>query len=462
MLGAGLVIPLIAWQTTMVTPAILQQAVVNTTYTAPDFTPIIGEQQHVQQASIINTSTVLWSLYLLGVLISSIVLLRDIYKIMRLLRNGDKEKCIGYWLVETNEHIMPFSLFSHIFISRKEKYSESELALIISHELKHIQHRHGIDMVVIQLLQVVFWFNPLIYLYKKSLQMIHEYQADNIEYGSPQHYGRFLIEQALLPAGPTLSHSLAHSPLKNRLVMLTKKSKKTAQIKMLLVIPVIVLSGIMFSNCKNTNVSPDATAPVKKGNTATYKNNTITLEVKTPDTTTVYESITGEPQIVISYYADKPLTLNGETIYTIYPAPTSLMVDEFPTLPKWNNLGEYLFHHLKDDFEKLDDGKYNMLFANMVINEKGELVFYDYSGIQRFGEEYNEAEGPYLASHMDNKVVFLLYNAPKFTPAKIDGKNVPCSFFGLFNTGAQPSLHGSYVIVENHSAKVFYKTPEKY
>src|SRR5690606_36073768 len=128
----------------------------------------------------------------------------------------------------------------------------------------------------------------------------------------------------LLPA-PVLSHSFAHSPLKNRIMMLTKKSARTARAKMLVVVPLALVSVLLFSNCNNNNntLSPEHSITTRY-NIAKYKGHIIDLKTRVTDTTYVMDN--GIEKMEIHQWAADPIMLDKKTVYTIFPAPVSLMV----------------------------------------------------------------------------------------------------------------------------------------
>ena len=239
--------------------------------------------------------------------------------------------------------------------------------------------------------------------------------------------------------------------------MLTKRSSRIARAKMLVVLPLALVCVLGFSNCNNNTLSPEVNKPEIKGTTGAYKGNVVELEIRKNDTTIVYDSETGEPKEIISSWADRPLTLNGKTIHTVFSQAyhNDIDIDTEPVFDrKWETLGDYLFENLKADFEQLEDGKYNMLFACVVIDEQGNIAYYDYSGIQQFGLPLQEGEKPFVAGNMNNKVFKLMSDAPRFTPATIQGDPVPCNLFGVFGSGMNTNKHGTYILVKDHKASL--------
>ena len=146
--------------------------------------------------------------------------------------------------------IAPFSFFNYI-VFNSSLYSQEELESILLHEKIHSQEKHSIDVLVAKLFTIVFWFNPLIWLYQKAIIQNLEYIADskaiqNIE--DKKCYQMALLKvvshQNCLP----ITNHFYQSLIKKRIVMLQKsKSKRRGIAKYLVVIPVVVLSMTVFS-----------------------------------------------------------------------------------------------------------------------------------------------------------------------------------------------------------------------
>jgi len=186
--------------------------------------------------------------YLAGAIVALCLLVIDVLMLVAYYRKGKQSKENGWTIVETGEEHPPFSYLDVLFIPGRESYNAVEWGMILSHEKQHSIQLHFIDLLAMQLARIVFWFHPLVYVYHNRLLLVHEYQADKASSQHPEEYGRFLVEQAVLQAAPVLSHSFNRSPIKNRIVMLTKNAAPrtgTVNLKLLLVLPLTVL-GLFF------------------------------------------------------------------------------------------------------------------------------------------------------------------------------------------------------------------------
>lgn len=143
-----------------------------------------------------------------------------------------------------------FSFFKWIFVS-PDSVSVEELDQIIAHEKIHASQYHSADLIVIELLSAVMWFNPLIWMMKNSIQLVHEYLADEgaLSTGIDRiRYQELLISQVTEERLVHLSSSFNYSLIKKRMKMITQsKTKKRKGLKILTLIPVTAIIFIMLA-----------------------------------------------------------------------------------------------------------------------------------------------------------------------------------------------------------------------
>ena len=198
----------------------------------------------------ISLSTLLLVVYCIGHLFFGLRFVRGISRIFKLYTSGQKTNKETFTLVETNEFHLPFSFLNCVFFS-KELPLNDDVEKILKHELTHIESWHTLDILFIEFLQVVFWFNPLIYLYKKAIKDSHEYIADAtvLEDTSQKIYGQILLRQSQSGLQISLANHFFQSHIKKRIKMMTqKKSKRPALLKYLVALPMILLLAILFQS----------------------------------------------------------------------------------------------------------------------------------------------------------------------------------------------------------------------
>jgi len=202
-------------------------------------------------ANFLGLGNIICIVYLLGVIF---FLIRFGYKIVQLsilIRKYGYQKCVKLKLVYIEEDTAPFSFF-HYFFLNKTNISQHDLLRIIDHELVHINQHHTLDLIIIELLTIVEWFNPFVRPYKKSIKETHEYLADNqvIAQGcSRAKYQLLIFEQHVGMNLFEFVNNFNHSLIKRRITMMTKgKSKSWAKSKFLLMVPVICFLVLAFAN----------------------------------------------------------------------------------------------------------------------------------------------------------------------------------------------------------------------
>ena len=196
----------------------------------------------------------IYSIYIIVVFIFIIKLLIDLLNLLFLIiRHRDEgSQIIRFHGFNTSG----FSAMGYVFINTR--LSPEDAGEIIRHEQNHLKQNHFIDIIFIELVKAVQWFNPVVYLYNRSLRAIHEYQADQecLSSGVPMiNYQSLLLSQVFKSRAFNLTNSFSNpSLIKKRIVMMTKKrTSPFASAKMLIVVPVI---GVVFLAISAYSVIP--------------------------------------------------------------------------------------------------------------------------------------------------------------------------------------------------------------
>jgi len=210
-----------------------------------------------------NQETFLPLIYLGGVLIALISLLFSLISILSLILVNKKSNARVIKLPTKKPSC--FSAFGYIFISKV--ISSEEAGRMICHEMTHIRKNHFFDLFVVACATVIQWFNPAVYFLRRSLEAVHEYEADLdcINNGEEiTSYQSLLISASLGTSIPIITNKFSKtSLLKNRIIMMTKKrTGGFASVKMLLAIPMIALIFFAFS-CNKSNKEKESTPVLK-------------------------------------------------------------------------------------------------------------------------------------------------------------------------------------------------------
>ena len=195
-----------------------------------------------------TTQNVLITLY---VAISTVFLIRfinNLYHIIKKIKVNEVIQSNHAKFVPVADEILPHTFWDYIFIN-KEDYSNQQIEEeLFTHELAHVTQRHTIDVLILEILQVLFWFNPLFFLLKKAVQLNHEFLADDQVISSHDNISRYqtlLLNKASWKNEYYLASNLNYSLTKKRLLMMkTQNSKKTIFLKKIAIIP--LLAGLIF------------------------------------------------------------------------------------------------------------------------------------------------------------------------------------------------------------------------
>ncbi|MEM9822138.1 MAG: TonB family protein [Bacteroidota bacterium] len=195
-------------------------------------------------------SWILTLLYLLGMIVFASRLVFGFWQIERMRRRGRQQWKEGYKVVKTQSHHLPFSFFNTLYMSQKVDLEQKDEAKILAHELAHIQGRHSYDILFVEILGILMWCSPLIFLYKRSLRNVHEYLADAevLQNTKKKQYGQLLLRQFQSGYSIALANNFNHSQLKKRFDMMMKnKSPRRALIKYLPLLPLAAVLLLAFA-----------------------------------------------------------------------------------------------------------------------------------------------------------------------------------------------------------------------
>ncbi|WP_164732384.1 M56 family metallopeptidase [Flagellimonas oceanensis] len=204
----------------------------------------------VPESNIYTMENVLLAVYL-GV--SAFLLLRLIIRLValnKLARNAHKRKERPFLHMETEKKISPFSFFNYIFYNPK-LFEPQELDSVLEHEKVHARQYHTLDILLLEVLKIFFWFNPVLWLYKSAVKQNLEYLADHFAIESAtdkKSYQYLMLKQAVNTQEYTLANSFYNSLIKKRIVMLNQnQSKKINVLKTLVVAPLLGLLLVSFN-----------------------------------------------------------------------------------------------------------------------------------------------------------------------------------------------------------------------
>lgn len=221
-------------------------------------------------------AALLGGLYLAGVLAAACRMAWSLAAVVRVIRRGRRERLAdGVVLVRTPQPVTPFSWGRYVVLAETEP--AEEVATILLHERAHVRLHHTWDLLFADLAGCLQWFNPAVWLLRRELCAIHEYEADRavLEAGTDARtYQLLLVRRAVGTQAFVAANNFNHSKLQNRIAMMLKKrSSRWAAARTLLILPLSALALGAFARTLQVPVvkAPDATllpAPTSGTNSA--------------------------------------------------------------------------------------------------------------------------------------------------------------------------------------------------
>ncbi|MDP2159130.1 MAG: energy transducer TonB [Flavobacterium sp.] len=185
-------------------------------------------------------------LVLVGSLVFLFLFIRKFYLLHKIKQKCKKTIHRDYIEYQIPNSDVAFSFLNNLFIG--EKINSNSYVAIVSHEIIHIKQKHSYDLLFFETLRIIFWFNPLIYLYQKYCAEVHEFIADQCVDKHQNNYEILLQEIFGTENFSFTNQFFSYSLIKKRIIMLNRKSKKSAKFKFLAVIPCIFLLLFMVSS----------------------------------------------------------------------------------------------------------------------------------------------------------------------------------------------------------------------
>lgn len=190
------------------------------------------------------------NIYLLGFVISVLVLAARFFMVVGILRRGmHLRDSQGNTIIICNGRFAPCSFFRHILVSAADYDRERDSILL--HEQAHARFGHSWDILLLQVVQAIQWFNPVVRLLGRDLRAVHEYEADEavLKQGiDATRYQILLLTQASGGRLQTFANGLWHGSIKNRIVMMHKEKTSRGHIlKAIFLLPVLAIAIVAFA-----------------------------------------------------------------------------------------------------------------------------------------------------------------------------------------------------------------------
>ncbi|MEL6916672.1 MAG: M56 family metallopeptidase [Bacteroidota bacterium] len=210
------------------------------------------------ESDILDISPILWIIYFLGIIFFGITFVKNLFQIFQRIKNNPKERKAPYTRVLLHQDLPPHTFFNYIFLNRAELQSNEIPKEVLLHEETHVRQKHSVDVLIIELVQVVFWFHPLLYLIRKSIKLNHEFLADSavLKKGvASSTYQNTLLSYLSSDSEkkyrPLLANAINYSSIKKRFTIMKRQtSRKAIVLRSIAVLPLAVILLLGFSETK--------------------------------------------------------------------------------------------------------------------------------------------------------------------------------------------------------------------
>ena len=357
-----------------------------------------------------------------GIGVCLLRMILSIIGVLRVISHGERQTLPdGTVLVITDDEQAPFSWVKYIIINRKDH--DENLQEILTHERAHIRCRHSIDVLVCDVFCCLQWFNPAMWLLRRELCAVHEYEADKAVLDSginAKQYQILLIKKAAGGKWYSIANSFNHSKLKYRITMMSrKKSSGWTMAKALYVLPIAAFAAIAFANCSKT----------ESENTQdfTYDKNVLQYLPKDRSVKFVGYNLDGTECVLVKEADGKVRRLSADEMGVkgisiplenreIPEDEIFIIVEDMPEFPGGE---EDLRKFIAENVEYPEDAKAQKqegkVFVKFVIDKEGNVRDAEIVNGTRF-------------ESLNNEALRVIKSMPQWKPGKQRGQNVNVSF----------------------------------
>jgi bla regulator protein BlaR1 len=296
-------------------------------------------------------------------------------------------------LILVDEKLTPHTFLNCIFLNKHDYANQQIEADVLLHELTHASQRHSADVIFIELVQAFCWFNPFIMLYRKAIQLNHEFIADEAVLKSNHNivgYQQLLLSKLGCVKSLNITSQFNYSVTQKRLIMMTKTtSAATAVFARLAIIPVIAIAFILFCTKTEAQQDPVASKPAAKS---------------TPQKTEQTATKTSKKRL-------RPIFLSKDYPHTAEGVSDALLKEYNDIAGKYEESSKKLMRH-PEKISQADKDKMEAIFKQMS---------YDQQCDQTIGFTY---PGPPLSPKQPTQAQIDIWKNPKKCGVWIDGKKV--------------------------------------
>ena len=187
-------------------------------------------------------------IYLIGLAVTMTLLTIRLARLQRRLGRLPYNMMDGIKVSVLNDDTPAYSFGKHVVFGRNG-FNPTEMQQLIGHEMVHVRQRHTLDLLLCEVVKVILWFNPFVYLYQRELKRVHEYQADNamLATNSGAEYAELFYHQVSGKPYSAIGNTFDYSLVKKRIAMMAQKRSRHGGLLPLIVLPVAFM--VLLAGC---------------------------------------------------------------------------------------------------------------------------------------------------------------------------------------------------------------------
>ena len=326
-------------------------------------------------------------IYLLGAFAVLIMNILSIIQTCRMIASGEHIQKDGFKVTIVDAPVASFSFLGHIVISREDFTANP---VILSHEISHVRNHHSLDVLLFSVITVMHWHNPLVWLARAELKMLHEYEADEsvINKGvNAADYQLLLVRKAVGEHRFRLANGFNHTKLSNRIAMMMSE-KTNGWIRLAYVACVPLLACMLCFCTSNKQTSETAEQTEDALDTEPQDINEVAVIGFNSDSTTAEDD---EP-VPFPQVEVKPMFQGGDA----------------------NNFSKWVNAHMVYPQDAKDAGKQGRVVLQFTVNKVGKM------------ENIRVLRGCYQS--LDEEALRVVKSAPEWKPGMMEGKAVSVTY----------------------------------
>ena len=382
-------------------------------------------------------------IFMAGAIVSFLITARSYMMMRKMIKSAKTTDINGMPVRITEAEIPSFSWGRHIVINRKDL---EENPAILTHERMHVRSMHSMDLMAYTIVTTLHWFNPLVWIARTELKMLHEYEADDLTINQgidATQYQLLLVMKSVGAKRFQLANGFNHSKLKNRITMMHKnKTNKWMRLAYILCVPALIFTMCFCSNPKTpandeirfdglsvSALSPEAKADFKDFTAAEFdefiKNcgeepRFIIVDIHPCDDEEVVkrfrEHLSQKGILLVNPVTSEEQTAASEVEYSDEKPIPFQLVDEKPTFQGGdaNKFSQWVNSNMNYPDEAKEKGIQGRVTLSFTVSSGGKVC------------DVKVLRG--VDPILDNEAVRVIEMSPEWTPGKAEGKPIAVTY----------------------------------